>query len=96
VWVNTIATRAANQPPIFWPESWQPLPRFLERVSLGVENHLVQIKSFLRRKCQIKILERFGKEEAGHFIALFVRNYAFQRSVARICFAVMGEVAQKG
>src|SRR6266446_4035636 len=65
-----------------------------QRVRLSIEQDLVEVQSVRRCEEEIKIFKGLGQDEAFHFIALFLRNYILERSVAGIHPAIFRKVVE--
>src|SRR5579872_3239212 len=64
-------------------------------VSLSIEDHLVEIKLWGRRKQQIEIFQGFGEKKTGHFIFLSFLFNATQAGVASLCSTVLYEAIEE-
>src|SRR4030095_2924662 len=64
-------------------------PGLPNRMSLGVENHLLEIESLGRIKQQIEVLESFSKQKTLHPIILSLFDHVPQRRISSLS-ATMG------
>src|SRR3989304_911650 len=71
------------------------LPRFPDRMCLGIENDVLEIKRFLRGMQKVEVLQRLGKKVTLHPVRTLLRHHALQLAVPFIQLAVALETVKK-
>ena len=68
------------------------LPRSLDWMRFGVEDHFVEVQRIRRREEQIEVFESLGEEETLHRVGFFLCQNTFQRGIAFVRSAVLNKI----